>query len=145
VVKQASSKSQVPLIERWNGHGWSTDRGAGGSGHLAGVSCAWSGSCVAVGSLAEGWSGHRWSAQRLPPDLGGDLGPVSCSSPTACTAAGSGSSITRMALDADPGQVVHWNGRHWAIVHTLWSTPTTLNALNGVSCTARPRVWSWAR
>jgi hypothetical protein len=102
--KQAGSQSQVPLIERWNGRGWSIDRGAGASGHLAGVSCASSGSCVAVGSLAEGWNGHRWSAQRLPADLGGDLGPVSCSSPTACTAANSGSSITGMALDADPAK-----------------------------------------
>jgi hypothetical protein len=90
-----------PLVERWNGSGWSTQSApnpAEGDAREAmlGVSCPAANSCIAVGkaaskAVAETWSGSAWTASTLPSPSGGNsavLRGVSCSSATSCMAVG---------------------------------------------------------
>jgi hypothetical protein len=100
-----SGAASVTLAERWNGTHWavqSTPNPAGEpSPTLSGVSCPSSTACIAVGfyendstgaggPLAEQWNGTSWAVQSTPkPDTSlSGLAAVSCSSITACTAAG---------------------------------------------------------
>src|SRR5262249_34941161 len=65
-----------------------------------GVSCTSTSACIAAGAsnpftpsaktLAERWNGTRWTIQGTPnpPQGGGELNGVSCTSASACTAAG---------------------------------------------------------
>ena len=94
----------APIAERFNGKTWSveptpTPTGSTGSA-LLGVSCPGASSCTAVGgsigtasvsTLAESWNGITWSLGSTPNPAGAlvsELGAVSCSSTSACTAAG---------------------------------------------------------
>jgi hypothetical protein len=98
-------RSAAPLAERWNGRRWTIQRTPNpGDAQLAGVSCATRTSCTAVGhsntfgpaapvALAERWNGKKWSIQPTPnahTPSGSLLIAVSCPSPTACIAVGSG-------------------------------------------------------
>jgi hypothetical protein len=97
----------MTLAEHWNGRTWSTQpttapTGTSGESRLDSVSCSSPSACVATGytdsgsgrdyttwPFAERWSGATWTAQsiHLPPSaVSGTIGPVSCSSATACTA-----------------------------------------------------------
>jgi hypothetical protein len=96
--------TNVTLAEHWNGTKWSikhTANPAGGSSIvLSGVSCASASACTAAGSynngtrsvtLAERWNGTGWSIQHTPNPTGAPvslLNGVSCTSASACTAAG---------------------------------------------------------
>jgi hypothetical protein len=99
----------VTAAERWNGTSWSVQRTANGPGHyneLAGVSCASSRACTAVGDtmfrlanggwrfqpLVERWDGTSWSIEHTPSFGDAFLEAVSCTSSTICTAIGGNSS-----------------------------------------------------
>ena len=109
----STSTAQQNLIESWNGSAWSIVPSPNTSptqnNYLTGVSCSSPSACTAVGyytfvssdgsasdqALIESWNGSAWSIVPSPtapqPDL---LLGVSCSSSSACTAVGDGSSQT---------------------------------------------------
>ena len=118
------------------------------SSQLDSVSCRSATACTAVGwyeqivgsalrafSLAETWNGKTWSIQPTPNVGGGAstyLTGVSCTSATACTAAGhsakGNNGISRPLAEA-------WNGKTWSIQ----ATPRLSSAdafFAGVSCTS---------
>ncbi len=113
---------------------------------LYGASCTSRTACTAVGvittsngkyarTLAERWNGSKWAAQSTPTPLsgglvGGLLGGVACTSPTACVAAGYSYSKTRSALLGES-----WNGRKW--VTQPAATPVPGGVASGISCTWR--------
>jgi hypothetical protein len=100
------------VAERWNGKTWAMQSipnptTVGDSLQLAGVSCASASACTAVGSydasdggtivtLGEHWNGTAWAVQSTPnppgdgsPYARSSLDGVSCTSASACIAAGS--------------------------------------------------------
>jgi len=100
------SGTQVALAEARTGTGWrikATPAPAGAIfSNLFGVSCTAADTCTAAGyytdaarqihPLAERWNGTSWSIQGVPApsgSLASELLAVSCSTATACTAAGS--------------------------------------------------------
>jgi hypothetical protein len=138
---------RLPLIERWNGRGWTIERtarliaGVRFAGELSGVSCVSPRSCVAVGMyyppadfnaynkpLIERWNGRNWAIQQGRTSAGTRadvLTSVSCVSNVACTAVGS----------SERGVLIErWNGMRWQ----LQRAPTPRDAgglgLSGVSC-----------
>jgi hypothetical protein len=144
-----SSEKNVPLAENWSGLGWTVQEppsptGAKGS-YLYGVSCTSTSACTAAGHfvnsseknvpLAERWNGTAWSAQEPPSPTGAkeaNLKGVSCTSATACTAAG--------YFVNSAGKVVplaeSWNGTAWSVQEPPSPTGAKSSALNGVSCTS---------
>jgi len=139
----------TPLAERWNGTAWSIQAtagpaGSGGSEFLA-VSCTSPTACTAGGAsldssdtsvpLAERWDGTRWRVQatRVPAgSIGSGFAGMSCSSATACTAAGSyGTSTGSSVMLAE-----RWNGTAWSIQATPSPAGATGSELLAVSCTA---------
>lgn len=111
-----NNQSDVPLVEFWNGSGWSIQESptpAGpASSRLNRVSCTSPTACMAVGysyvgarcvdpnspgpctqlPFAEVWDGKSWSIQSPPlpaSPAAGELTGVSCTTATACTAIGS--------------------------------------------------------
>jgi hypothetical protein len=85
------------LAERWDGTSWSVQRTTNAPGDynaLAGVSCAFSRACTAVGDtshqqpLVERWDGTSWSLERMPSIGDTGLVAVSCTSRVICTAVG---------------------------------------------------------
>lgn len=143
----ASSGQGRTLAERWNGARWRlqampSPAGSPGSG-IAGISCAALKSCVAAGSystkggasrmLAERWNGSRWRIQARPGPAGATgsafLG-VSCSSPGACTAAGS------YVTKTGPARTLaeRWNGRDWRVQASVAPAGGAGAGLAGVSC-----------
>lgn len=123
--------SGQPAAERWDGTAWNLEQ-VPGLEPLQGVSCASGQQCMAVGQrgIAVLWDGQAWTTQALPQPHG-DLLSVSCTSVTACTAAGryDTSSGTMMLVD-------HWDGTTWS----FQATPSPLNSQSssfaGVSCTS---------
>jgi hypothetical protein len=104
---------------------------------LAGVSCLSSTNCTAVGNshigsteqtLVEVWNGAAWSVVPDPPDSGGSLNSVSCSSVSECVAVGETS--------ADETLVEAWDGSAWSIVPSPNLSSTGANFLVGVSCSS---------
>jgi hypothetical protein len=106
-----SGGTRVTLAERWNGTAWviqTTPSPSGAEGSLLkGVSCTSVSACTAVGDyatsddgievmLAERWNGTAWVIQTTPSPSGSfpsfffdsELSGVSCTSASACTAAG---------------------------------------------------------
>jgi hypothetical protein len=145
----STSGASVTLAQRWNGTSWAnwptpSPTGAARS-FLNAVSCTTSTACTAVGyyetssgasvTLAEAWNGTAWAIQPTPSPTGATssyLNAVSCTAPTACTAAGryetsSGASVTLAET---------WNGTAWAIQPTPNPAGATFSNLNAVSCTA---------
>jgi hypothetical protein len=140
-----------PLIEAWNGTVWKTvaiPKLAKTGAALNGVSCTSATRCMAVGSegtpkkptlftFAESWNGSRWKFVPTPAPLtpgGTALNQVSCTSSSACMAAGyygynfgTGTSVTLAEA---------WNGAKWQRLPT--PVPGSDARLNGVSCTAAP-------
>ncbi len=148
-AQTGSTGTTTSLAERWNGTSWSIQSvpAAAGSleGELLAVSCSTMTSCTAAGSeidssqtsvpLAAGWNGTRWSIQSVPAPAGSPgsgLSGVSCSSPAACTAAGSydtpGGSTALLAES--------WNGTSWHIQATPSPAGSTGSEFLAVSCSA---------
>src|SRR5262249_61602661 len=104
----------------------SSDGGNSGGGHSGGGS-------MTVG-LAERWNGKTWRVQAIPSpgrSTGTGFGAVSCSAPTACTAAGSYNTASHLPRPV----AAAWGGTSW---HRQ-ATPARLgasvaNGLVGVSC-----------
>jgi hypothetical protein len=142
--------SKGTLAEQWNGRTWSVVSSPNpprnrGFLELDGVSCLAAG-CEAVGSyannaggivtLAERWNGQAWSIQKSPNPPGAlvQVGGVSCSAPSACTAVGSYDNNTGQTLTT----ALRWNGTAWAIQAPAnpRSRPFVVVTLSGVSCPA---------
>src|SRR6516165_50487 len=163
-----------PLAERWNGTRWSiqaTPNPPQGNGFLSGVACTSTTTCIAAGAsnpftpsaktLAERWNGTRWTIQGTPnpPQGGGELNGVSCTSASACTAAGnsnpggaqftflntvacaSASACTAAGAffnSSGAAQPVaeRWDGSSWAIQPTPRLPGGAMGQLIGVACTS---------
>ena len=112
---------------------------------LYGVSCTGRKECTATGlaatrtgknykPLAERWNGTTWTVQSTPTtNSGGYLGAalsagVSCTSATACMAAGFSYTAKTSRLLGEG-----WNGRTWTIQPD--STPVVSGSADGISCT----------
>jgi len=90
----------VPLIQRWDGAAWSIvaspNPPSSADSELAGVACAATTRCTAVGSsdhgtLLQRWNGTAWSIKKSPNptgSTGASLTGVSCPSTARCFAAG---------------------------------------------------------
>ena len=142
----ASGGEDVTLAERWNGKAWtiqSTPNPEGKEGrlrsYLTAVSCISATECMAVGwdgisGVAEHWNNESgWSLQTTASveNTGIIFSGVSCSSASACTAAGSyrDSSAEIMLIE-------HWNGKEWSVQVDSAPAGTEESTLNGVSCTS---------
>jgi hypothetical protein len=113
--------------------------------NLVGVSCPSAKACIAAGfsentsgvelPLAEHWNGEKWVIKSTPNPSGAQdsqFAGVSCSSDTACTAAGE----SQRRSGANVALAERWNGKKWAIQ----STPNPSGAEDtdplGVSCSS---------
>ena len=139
------TRANQPLIEHWNGTAWSREPAPSTSrtlnGYLTGVSCTSSNSCTAVGrsftgsvfhTLVEVRKGTTWSIVRSPALTAGansELGAVSCSSVSACTAVGDVTTkrTTRTLIE-------HGGGSRWSIVASPNAGVDDANYLSAVSC-----------
>jgi hypothetical protein len=138
------------VAEAWNGRSWRiqvTPNPAGTFGSvLRDVSCTSASACTAVGfynrgpfgpgaPLAEAWNGSRWSIQATPSPPGGvdsALGPVSCTSASACTAVGGYSTSGHAVLFAE-----RWDGARWTVQAIPSPSPgTSFAVLSGLACTS---------
>jgi len=110
------------------------------STELTGVSCPSTDDCIAVGvadlnatgnyiPLVEHWNGASWSIERTPiPPLdegGGALSSVSCTSSSACMAAGSFG-------PGDGPLAERWNGSSWSLQRP--PDPVGAYGFDGISC-----------
>jgi hypothetical protein len=147
-VKDDGNGNVVTLAERWNGTTWAVQStpSPGGSwgSYLDGVSCTSAWACMAVGyyynasgyglTLAERWNGTTWAVQSTPNPPAGDYGEllgVSCTSASACTAAGDYSTVPGFeGTLAD-----RWNGTTWA-KQSILSPSAEGSQIDGVSCTS---------
>jgi hypothetical protein len=147
----ARSGRVVTRAERWNGRSWRVQAtpNPAGAGHsqLNGVSCASATACIAVGyyyngsdtwfPLAEQWNGKSWAIRATPRparSMDPELTGVSCTSATACTAAGVYENSSNPAFP-DTTLAERWNGKSWKIQATLNPGPES-NNLYGTSCTS---------
>jgi hypothetical protein len=144
-----STGTELTLAERWNGTAWAIQhtpnpRGTHVIGILVGVSCTSASACTATGSyyastgqgtLAERWNGTAWTIQPTPNphgNLGSYVYAVSCTSASACTAAGT--YVTSTGTGTTLAE--RWNGTAWAIQPTPNPRGATGSDLQGVSCTS---------
>jgi hypothetical protein len=139
-----NAQDEFTLAERWNGASWSIQHTPNREAitGLDGISCASATACTATGftenhhfvskTLAEAWHDVTWSVQATPspPDVElSGLNSLSCTSATACTAAGSGGANTLAEA---------WNGTRWSVQATLnpGAAQQDVNNFYGVSCTS---------
>ncbi|MGP8059556.1 MAG: IPT/TIG domain-containing protein [Acidimicrobiales bacterium] len=136
------------LIEQWNGSTWSIATSPNTStsqgNYLEGVSCTSTSACTAAGeyylgttglTLVEQWNGNTWSIVTSPNVSNSQESffyEVSCTSTSACTAAG-GASFTS---SADQTLIEQWNGSTWSIVTSPDTSTSQGDSLEGVSCTS---------
>jgi hypothetical protein len=142
-----SSGTTVSLAEAWNGTEWSVQATPNPSGATAStlqsVSCSASTSCMAVGfdlnsgtweSFSERWNGTEWSLQSMPKPSGASTAIAtggSCTSATACTAAGYYySSSTGAYLPF----AERWNGSEWSVQSVPNPSGAKNSYLRWVSC-----------
>lgn len=136
-----------PFAEAWDGTEWSqpvpTPADDAG-GRLRGVSCTSSTQCTAVGyfengsraeeSLVEHWNGTGLTWMEAPSPVGAAavwLESVSCTSSSACTAAGT----VENGAGGEATLAERWNGSEWTIQDTLNpSGAQAWNWLESVSC-----------
>ncbi len=127
----------------------------GSSSELEGIYCPKARDCWAVGQYDQRavdfnqilhWNGKRWS-QVAAPSPGGtktgdssELFAVRCSSASSCWAVGE-----YEKNDAELGEALHWNGKHWAEV----TIPNPAGTGNGdfnlpidVFCTSAKSCWT---
>ncbi len=151
VFRTSNSPPVRPLIERWTGSAWQLDAAANASGaatsYLTGVACASITGCMAVGSysthasganaapLVERWDGSSWSIQTAPAPAGAassNLGRISCTSPSACTAVGTYQDFA----DHTYPLAESWDGTAWTIENVPSPSGATNTRLYGVSCSS---------
>jgi hypothetical protein len=136
------------LAEAWNGSSWSIQPAPSPAGasrsYLNGVSCTTPSACIAVGTyqassgahvtLAEEWNGSSWSVEPAlnPGSDRNGLNAVSCTSASACTAAGS--DLSSWAIQVTMAQA--WNGTSWSVRVTPNPQSFTESFLSAVACTS---------
>ena len=135
----------LPLAERWNGAMWEIEAipepASSTEARLAGVSCPWMGTCIAVGEfttrsgtaypLIERRSGN-WTIDQAYTQTSFEdatLLDVSCTSTDACTAVGSSSMTDRPLVE-------RWDGSRWTVQRTP-RVGESGGSLYGVSCSSR--------
>ena len=144
-----STSTDLTRAEAGNGTSWAIKSAVNPRGltysALAGVSCASTSACAAVGryvtgggiyqTLGEMWNGAKWSRVPTPNPTGATMGSsltgVSCTAPTACTAVGFFQSSAGVATLAE-----RWTGSAWTIESTPNPAGSNGAALVGVSCSA---------
>jgi len=98
-LKYPCSHVQEPVTESLNGTTWTIMPNSLTIGALAGVSCAATTACAAVGTinstgptyaLEDDWTGSSWLYAEVPANPYGDLLGVSCATATTCLAVGQG-------------------------------------------------------
>lgn len=133
----SQSTGDGPLVESWDGVGWSIDSAPAPSAsrdtRLLAVSCPTSTNCIAVGSqshdgidslpLAESWNGTTWSVQRLPRKLHGALDGVACPRTGHCFAVGAAG-------------VLRWDGERWSKARHAFGGPSAVSCVSRKDCTA---------
>ncbi len=146
----------LPLAERWNGSVWTLqathDPESAGMSALSGVACTSARACLAVGSqqligadsvpLVERWDGTSWTLVAIPMPKGAaavSLSAISCSSASACTAAGSmrygdDPSVPAEVRDTTVALVARWNGSTWSQQRIPPGIPRSPSGFSGVSC-----------
>jgi hypothetical protein len=142
-----------PLIETWNGSGWSIATSAAtasGSDVLNAVSCVSPSFCMAAGvaqlasptnpdnvTFIEEWNGQAWSVvssldpsnpPRSPFDT---INGISCSSSTDCFAVGYG--LGTVAIQT---LIEHWDGSAWSLISSPNSATNASNELTAVTCSS---------
>ncbi len=140
------AQATSPWAEIWNGKSWKAVPAASpnGSTHtvLAGISCATSSFCMAVGhstdvsgvqvTLAETWNGKSW-ALRSPPNppsaKTSQLVAVSCASPQSCVAVGT----YTLSHDVYEGISDLWDGSTWTSMK-IAHLPSAGTMFGDVSC-----------
>jgi hypothetical protein len=143
-----------PLIEHWNGKGWSAtiQPTTGPPQALNGVAAVSASNVWAVGSagpsagraLIEHWNGHGWSrvANPKPPRDVNSLNAVSARSATDIWAVGSGhdkGSIVHSTL------IEHWDGHQWKVVPAPSPAAGGGSSLSAVSALSANNVWAVGR
>jgi hypothetical protein len=119
-------------IEQWNGAVWSLDAPQANDPNYD-VACPTTTFCVGTGptlSSIEQWNGSVWSLSTAGAS-NQDIAPISCLSPTSCTAVGDVeiyNGVYRTFIE-------HWNGATWTVM-TSANSPRTNNGLLGVKCTS---------
>lgn len=143
---QAGEIHDVPLAERWDGTEWVVQAVPPPAGAqfsvLNAVSCASPTACVATGSFetpgvssgvfAEYWNGSAWTLGSMPMPAGASKPAgilVSCSTATACEAAGT----YRTASGGSVPFAERWKGSTWAI-QSLPSHGGYAEEVKGISC-----------
>jgi len=125
----------LPLIEHWNGRGWTRQAAPLPvdirDGSLNDVSCASWALCVAVGTgqgaaIEDRWNGHSWSAASLPNLLNVSLSGVSCHT-TTCFAVGAGNNGTSAGT-------YRLTGSTWSYLPAPAPAGAAYPALQSVSC-----------
>lgn len=137
-------------VEKWNGSKWSVEATPSVAGNRwmepTAVSCLSSGECTTVGyygngepiwasswgSFAQQFNGSKWTAQALPAPPGAHesrMMDVSCTSSSACTAAG---------LDFTAGSALAevWDGSKWSVEAITMPESTVYSRARGISCLA---------
>jgi hypothetical protein len=143
------------LAERWDGHRWNVAatpnpvhaRGAG----FGGVSCTSRSFCMAAGAycvssmaacdqgggtvlaLTERWNGRTWQILHTPTPPGTVqtfIGPISCTSPAACTTTGE----THYPSGTVRTIAERWNGARWRIQPTPNPAHVSFASLGAVAC-----------
>jgi hypothetical protein len=143
-----SSHLAKGFIVRWDGATWTTQARAKPSAAdqftFRGVTCLSATSCTAVGfsslgtgphaPLVESWNGSTWTIQATPAPAGSTdtyLDDISCSSASACTAAGDWNNA-----GANVPLVERWDGSSWGLQTVPVISGAKNDVLLGVACPA---------
>jgi hypothetical protein len=145
VGAEASSRNRRgPLAEQWNGHRWRITQAGDPPGvklgNLAGVSCARTNDCVAVGTsqttsrflaLAEKWNGHSWRVLKAAKvSRSALLADVHCTKGF-CLAVGQ---IENSAHTLIPAAEI-MTGTTWKLLSAQSPAGTNFSILDGIWCT----------
>ncbi len=144
---ETSAGAELPWAARWNGTTWAVQSVSAPTGAKAtypyGVSCTSATACMMAGyyenssgtpvPFAESWNGTEWTVRSMSSPSGATktwLSGVSCSSSTACTAAGE----YRTSAGSEIPFAERWNGSAWTVQSMPEVTGAEDSTLDGVSC-----------
>jgi hypothetical protein len=137
------------MAVHWNGSGWKRvwtsapyyGAEVSPAAAIAGISCASSRHCLAVGwssilggatrSLALQWNGSRWAPVKTPKIHEAYLYGVDCTAANDCWAVGS----TAGLVGSSHSLALRWNG-------SSWTQATPPGDPSSVSCTSSSRCWA---